>query len=138
MHPSSDSSSRLDDEPIDITELSNDTVYYVEKILNYRYNPDDNSFEYYVQWLDCPLGFCSWECEGSIYDKELISDFWKEEQSKTKRLMDCESQLSQLRDGLIRIHDALTDENLMERIENIFHEMPIPPRATKPAIETIR
>eukprot|EP00834_Sanchytrium_tribonematis_P006672 NODE_513_length_6632_cov_0.519301.p6 type:complete len:141 gc:universal NODE_513_length_6632_cov_0.519301:2793-2371(-) len=128
MHSRSNSSSSSgteSDDQIDITDISNDNVYYVERILSYRYNNDSNSFEYYVQWLDCPAAFCSWEEECSIIDKDLITEFWNEEQRKVNKLRECEIKVSKLMDGISRINDALMDENVLERIQNILNEMPI-------------
>ena len=129
MHSFSDSvqsESNEGYETIDIIDIADDhDIYYVEKILKYRYNDDSNSFEYYVQWLDCPPAFCSWEEESSILDKDLITEFWQEEQRKENKYKEHEVKLSKLMDGISRINEALLDDDVLERIEQIMQEMPI-------------
>eukprot|EP00835_Amoeboradix_gromovi_P002584 NODE_149_length_17312_cov_0.399349.p11 type:complete len:171 gc:universal NODE_149_length_17312_cov_0.399349:13065-12553(-) len=110
----------------DILEITDDNnIYYVEKILKYRYNDDSNSFEYFVQWLDCPLAFCSWEEECNILDKDIITEFWQSEQQKQNKFKEYELKLSKLVDGVSRIADSLLDDNVLERIQQIIAEMPV-------------
>ena len=117
-----------DNSVIDLADEQDEhSVYYVEKLLKYRYNDIINGFEYFCQWLDCPPAFCSWEEECNILDKDLISEFWQEEHRKQIQIQKAQIKLSQLMDGISRIHDVLSDENVLEKIEQILKEMPIKP-----------
>ncbi len=110
---------------MDMVDIDDTNVYYVEKILKYRFNEESCLFEYFVQWLDCPPAFCSWEEEGNILDKDLISEFWQEQQQKVTLLGDYEMKLKQLMDGISRISEAMMDDNVLERIDQIIKELPI-------------
>ena len=49
----------------------------VEKILNHRFNPATNSYEYLVKWKEFDDDENNWEPESSFDTLDVINKYWK-------------------------------------------------------------
>ena len=57
--------------------IKKETTYYVEHIIDFRYNAKTKTIEYLVKWQDYDHDENTWETAKSFHHHKIVTDFWK-------------------------------------------------------------